>query len=608
MPPGVKRLLGGTFATALALALPAHAAARDVTVRSFDGTKIAAHFYPAKGLGEGERVPTILLGHGYGGTGDTDSENVEGVTSPGELRAAGYNVLTWDARGFGESGGTVQVDHRDYEGRDVQALLDYVAEQPEARLDGPGDPRAGMAGGSYGGAIQLVTTAIDRRVDTIVPLIAWSDLVRSLYQSATVKAGWGSLLTGVGTTATTGGLLSPSGPEAGSTDPHLTSAAVEASSTGRFSDETVRWLADRSTAPLVPNIRTPTLIVQGTVDTLFTLREAIDNHALLKGSGVPLKMLWFCGGHGVCLGESEGQDEHQTKTVLAWYARYLKGDTTVDTGPAFEWITDSDGKWHSSEVFPPPQSGTIAASGSGTLPLSPGTTSGMVIAASPSEVAVNIEIPPPASDVHVLGEPRLRFSYSGTGTPADGRVYAQLVDVAEDRVLGNQVMPLPVALDGQVHSAEFGLEPVAARMGPGSRWRLQIAPGSNVYDPQRSAGTLEVLSAELEIPTVDPGRRAVLRLGRPTALRRAGRSRPARIRVRAELESYRDVRVTLLRRRGGDWVLVGRSRQFSVGPAGKRVPIAVRRRLPRGSYRAVASATDAYGRPARAESQARLRR
>ena len=101
-------------------------------------------------------------------------------------------MLTWDARGFGKSGGTVQVDHRDYEGRDVQALLDYVAEQPEARLDSPGDPRAGMGGGSYGGAIQLVTAAIDRRVDAIVPLIAWNDLVRSLYQSQTVKAGWGA--------------------------------------------------------------------------------------------------------------------------------------------------------------------------------------------------------------------------------------------------------------------------------------------------------------------------------------------------------------------------------------------------------------------------------
>ena len=240
----VRRFLGGTLAAVLALALQAPAAARDVTVRSFDGTKIAAHFFPAKGLAGGERAPTVLIGHGYGGTGDTDEESVYGPTSPGRLRSEGYNVLTWDARGFGKSGGTVQVDHRDYEGRDVQALLDYVAEQPEARLDSPGDPRAGMGGGSYGGAIQLVTAAIDRRVDAIVPLIAWNDLVRSLFQSETVKAGWGSLLTGVGSTATTGGALNPSGPELGSTDPHITSAAVEGTGGGRFS-ERVRALVRR---------------------------------------------------------------------------------------------------------------------------------------------------------------------------------------------------------------------------------------------------------------------------------------------------------------------------------------------------------------------------
>ena len=46
-------------------------------------------------------------------------------------------MLTWDARGFGGSGGQVEVDSTDFEGRDVQALIDYVARQPEAQLDAP---------------------------------------------------------------------------------------------------------------------------------------------------------------------------------------------------------------------------------------------------------------------------------------------------------------------------------------------------------------------------------------------------------------------------------------------------------------------------------------
>jgi hypothetical protein len=40
-----------------------------------------------------------------------------------------------------------------FEGRDVSALVDYVAAQPEAQLDAAGDPRAGMSGSSYGGGI-----------------------------------------------------------------------------------------------------------------------------------------------------------------------------------------------------------------------------------------------------------------------------------------------------------------------------------------------------------------------------------------------------------------------------------------------------------------------
>ena len=43
-----------------------------------------------------------------------------------------------------------------FEAKDVQWMLDWVATQPGVRLDGPGDPRVGMAGGSYGGGIQLI--------------------------------------------------------------------------------------------------------------------------------------------------------------------------------------------------------------------------------------------------------------------------------------------------------------------------------------------------------------------------------------------------------------------------------------------------------------------
>jgi ABC-2 type transport system ATP-binding protein len=120
----------------------------------------------------------VLIGPGWSLPGATlASEGGDGGTNPvssgalgvGTLNDAGYNVLTWDPRGFGKSTGTVTVNDPDHEGRDVQVLLDWVAGQPEVRLDADGDPRAGMVGASYGGAIQLTVAGIGCLVDASFP-------------------------------------------------------------------------------------------------------------------------------------------------------------------------------------------------------------------------------------------------------------------------------------------------------------------------------------------------------------------------------------------------------------------------------------------------------
>ena len=61
--------------------------------------------------------------HGWGQRRSTDENGASleavGSIGVGPLRKAGFNVLTWDSRGFGQSGGTVTVDYQDNEGRDV---------------------------------------------------------------------------------------------------------------------------------------------------------------------------------------------------------------------------------------------------------------------------------------------------------------------------------------------------------------------------------------------------------------------------------------------------------------------------------------------------------
>ncbi len=50
-----------------------------MTITSFDGTKIAAHWFVGKGVGAGDRAPTILEGPGWSQPGDADSESGVGV-------------------------------------------------------------------------------------------------------------------------------------------------------------------------------------------------------------------------------------------------------------------------------------------------------------------------------------------------------------------------------------------------------------------------------------------------------------------------------------------------------------------------------------------------
>ncbi len=93
-------------------------------------------------------------------------------------------MLAYSARGFGESTGQIALDSLDYEVPDARAIVDWLAEQPEVVQDGAGDPRVGVTGGSYGGALSLMLAGTDPRIDAAVPLITWNDLEQSLFPNA----------------------------------------------------------------------------------------------------------------------------------------------------------------------------------------------------------------------------------------------------------------------------------------------------------------------------------------------------------------------------------------------------------------------------------------
>ena len=326
----------------------------DLVVTSFDETPIRIHWFPNPDATDADPAPTVLMGPGWGLAGDTEADAVGilGSVDIASLRSAGYNVVTWDPRGFGASGGVATVNDAEREGRDVQRILDWAAEQPQVELDAAGDPAVGMVGGSYGGGIQLVTAAIDCRVDAIVPIIAWNSLGTSLYKAETVKTGWAGVLADL--------------PTAAVVDPHIDSAYADGTTTGVLSDEDRDWFLSRGPAALVEQIRVPTLIVQGTVDTLFTLDEALTNLAILESNDVPSAMVWFCGGHGLCLTDP-GDVERVAEASIDWLDRWVARDETVDTGPRIDLIVQTGDRYTSEAV--PGTTATVDATGSGTLEL-----------------------------------------------------------------------------------------------------------------------------------------------------------------------------------------------------------------------------------------------
>jgi ABC-2 type transport system ATP-binding protein len=500
----MRRLVGAvTVALATSALLAASAGARDATVRSFDQTAISMHFFPAEGLAAGKRAPTVLVGPGWSMSGGTDenssSEELFGGVGLGVLRRAGYNVLTWDPRGFGRSGGQVEVDSPDYEARDASALIDWLAKQPEAQLDKAGDPRVGMNGSSYGGGIQWITAARDARVDAITPNISWNSLISSLYKDRALKFGWGSILCGAGVQGSLpGGLLNPDGVQLWRLNPHLFNTCVNGIVSGQIAPADEAWFAAHGPDTLLSRVKIPTLITQGTADTLFTLKEAIRNYASLRSRGVPVKMIWFCGGHGVCL-TGAGEAGHVERAVLAWLARYLKRDTSVATGPRFEWLAD-DAKWRSAPDYPLTRRGSLTAvTGQKTLAIAPTSPSGALIAATPAVNAVEVALPAAGASSHVIGEPTLKLTYSGTAAPGQTHVYAQILD-GSGRVVGNQATPIPLTLDGALRTVERPLEPIASEAVAGSSYRLQITPATTLYAPQRSAGLVTFGRIEIALP------------------------------------------------------------------------------------------------------------
>ncbi len=134
-------------------------------------------------LPERTPAPAVLVAHGFGGSKASVDADAR------ELADRGFVALAWSARGFGRSTGQIALNSPEHEVADASRLLDHLATRPEVSRDAPGDPRVGVTGGSYGGALSLMLAGYDRRVDAIAPVITWNDLGQALFPNNAVPNG-----------------------------------------------------------------------------------------------------------------------------------------------------------------------------------------------------------------------------------------------------------------------------------------------------------------------------------------------------------------------------------------------------------------------------------
>jgi len=229
--------------------------------------------FQPKGATRRHKVPMIFHSHGWAGSRTKDPGAFE------KWLDAGFGVISFDQRGFGESGGKAHVENPAIEGRDVQRLVARVARMPWVRKDGKGDPRLGAIGGSYGGGYQYVgafRNLIDKGepiFDALAPEITWHDLNESLAPQEVVRTAWALTLSAAGSEAL---------------PPEVLVALGQGAATGFWprgevpgSADMKRFFARNGPAWHVRNGRRldiPVVMGQGATDSLFPLDQGLKNY------------------------------------------------------------------------------------------------------------------------------------------------------------------------------------------------------------------------------------------------------------------------------------------------------------------------------------------
>src|SRR6478672_9733998 len=481
----------------------------------------------------GGKHPVVLLAHGFGGTKDSVASEAN------DLHDRGYVVITWSARGHGASGGRIHLNDPTYEIADARTLLDLAAKRSDVELDAAGDPRAGVMGASYGGALGLMLAGADRRVDGVVSAITWNDLADSFFPQAAVttpattaagrapvgvagpfKQVWATnfFLSALrGSSGQSAG--APAGAPAGAArcgrfDPTICSLFVQASETGAASPQ------------LTMNaVTAPTFLVQGVGDSLFGLDQADATASGLAATGTPYAVRWSDGGHDA----ASTHEAEELEASYTWLDHYVRDKasasrsesalptaaftyglpasragqpTTLHTLTAYPGLSGAPLRTRelplatsSGSLLHPPggqPASLIAVPGLAALGVSLSTYQ---IAALPGQ-STALDTEPIAEATTVVGSPTMRLTV--TSDAPDVTLFASVWRVTGGSVTLTNPLVAPVRLTvtpGRPTPVTISLPGATYDLPAGTRWRVLLTSTESTYSNSRTPSGIRISGA-----------------------------------------------------------------------------------------------------------------
>ena len=293
---------------------------RDITLWS-DGTRLSGVLLYPKDRQENEKLPAIVLCNGWGGT---KAFLMRSGIAP-RFAAAGYMVINYDYRGWGDSDSRLVVQDQmpkpDKDGyvtvkaqairevvdpvdqqKDIDAAVSYVYGESMVDKD-----RIGIWGTSFGGGHVIFKAAHDRRIACVVAQVGsmpddWTKQypagLKNIYKQKSDRAR---------------GLVDPV-PQGGGSPGILKgtpySERIAVFNPGQFADR----------------VRVPTLLIDAEKEHYFKINENSGRvHEILKKNGVPTEYHVLKGikhydvYSGKCL-------DDVMELEIAWFDKYLKGE------------------------------------------------------------------------------------------------------------------------------------------------------------------------------------------------------------------------------------------------------------------------------------------